>query len=76
VAGPLETASLHYSRKEKTMKTGDTVKFRNPLPDEIGMTYTVIEVNGDRCVIEANTGMTFNPQQVAKVTDLEVIKST
>jgi hypothetical protein len=30
----------------------DIVEFVDPLEDEVGTTYRVVEVNGDRCIIE------------------------
>lgn len=51
---------------------GDLVSFKNGLyPDENGAIYMVIEVNGDRVVIElVNTTMLLRPQSVAKTMDL------
>jgi len=57
-----------------TIKVNDTVKYSEPMKDEVGMTFQVIEVNGDRCIIEANNGMHIKPTYVAKVADLSVVK--
>jgi hypothetical protein len=56
------------------MELGDTVKFRDGLyPDEKGAEYKVIEINGDRVVIEFICDLPIPPQSVAKISDLEVV---
>jgi hypothetical protein len=52
---------------------GDFVKFKKGLyADERDTVYRVIEINGDRTILElANTKMPIPPQSVAKLTDLE-----
>ena len=57
-----------------TIKTGDLVRFKKGLyKEEEGLIYLVLEVNGDRSIIEwVNTKMTIRPTSVAMVADLEV----
>ena len=56
------------------MKKGDTVKFKDGLyPDEEGARYKVIEINGDRVVIEFICYLSIPPQSVAKTNELEVV---
>jgi hypothetical protein len=58
------------------MKIGDIVKFKDGLyPDETGALYRVIEDNGDRVFLEFICELTFPPQSVAKVSDLEVVET-
>lgn len=56
---------------------GDLVAFKPGLyADEQGAVYRVIEVNGDRVILElANTNLTFSPQSIALIADLEKISS-
>ncbi len=56
---------------------GDLVAFKLGLyADEQGVVYRVVEVNGDRVILElANTNLTFSPQSVALINDLEKISS-
>jgi hypothetical protein len=55
------------------IKVNNKVQYAEPMADEIGVTFKVIEVNGDRCIIEALVGMEFNPTYVALTSDLKVI---
>lgn len=57
------------------IKVNDTVKFIHPSPDESpDDTFRVVEVNGDRCMIEsAIPGFLFYGIEVVKVADLERI---
>ncbi len=62
---------------EKTymnIKTGDLVTFKKGLySDEEGAIYRILEINEDRCFLElVNTSMTFRPQSVAMLTDLDL----
>ena len=57
------------------MKTGDTVKFRDNLyEDESGAFYKVLEINGDRVIIEFICDLPIPPQSVAKVSELEIVQ--
>lgn len=57
------------------MKTNDMVKFANPMPDEDASgVYRVVEVNGDRCIIEVQVEMAIKPTQVVMVADLVEVK--
>ncbi len=57
------------------MKIGDAVKFLDGLyDDEKGAMYTVIEINGDRVIIEFICDLPIPPQSVAKTNELEVIQ--
>lgn len=57
---------------------GDTVQFKHGLyEDEEGAVYKVLEVNGDRVVIElVNTNMSIRPQSVALVSELILMSDT
>lgn len=56
-----------------TVNENDLVTFQKGLyKDEEGAIYRVVEVNGDRCLLELiNTSMVIRPQSVAKLSDLE-----
>ena len=56
------------------MEKGDTIKFKDGLyPDEKGAKYKVVEINGDRAVIEFICNLPIPPQSVAKTNELEVV---
>jgi hypothetical protein len=56
------------------MKIGDIVKFLDGLyPDENGASYRVIEINGDRAIIEFICDLPVPPQSIAKVSELEIV---
>jgi uncharacterized Fe-S cluster-containing protein len=56
------------------MEIGDTVKFIDSLyPDEKEARYKVVELNGDRAVIEFICDLPIPPQSVAKTSELEVV---
>ena len=58
------------------MKIGSIVKFKDGLyPDEEGATYRVIEDNEDRLFLEFICDLTFPPQSVARVKDLEILEN-
>ena len=60
--------------KDLEMEIGSIVKFKNGLyPDEKGVTYRLIEINGDRGLIVFIGKMPYPPQSVAKINELEVI---
>lgn len=57
------------------IKTGDLVIFKEGLyEDEDGTIYRILEINGDRCVLELeNTNMVIRPQSVAMLSNLELL---
>jgi hypothetical protein len=56
------------------MEKGDTVKFVEGLyPDEEGARYMVVEMNGDRAIIEFIGDLPIPPQSVAKVGEMEIV---
>jgi hypothetical protein len=56
------------------MKTGDTVQFKDGLyADEKDAKYKIIEINGDRAIIEFICDLSIPPQSVAIVGELEII---
>lgn len=58
------------------MKIGDIVKFRDGLyADEDGTRYKVLEINGDRVVIEFICQLPIPPQSVDKIDELVVVES-
>ena len=54
---------------------GDLVTFKKGLyADEEGAVYKVLEINGDRCILEfANSSMTIRPQSVAVLAELDLL---
>lgn len=56
------------------IKIGDLVIFKKGLyADEEGAVYRVLEINGDRSILEvANTNMIIRPQSVALLAELEL----
>jgi len=59
------------------IKIGDLVIFKKGLyEDEEGAVYRVLEINGDRGMLElANTDMIIRPQSVAILSELELLPS-
>ncbi len=58
------------------MKNGDTVKFAQCLePGDDTLTFTVLEMRGDRVLVEANVGMRLNPTYVYPTADMVVCAS-
>jgi len=58
------------------MEIGNIVKFKDGLySDEVGTTYKVLEINGDRGIIEYIGEMPYPPQSVANINELEIISS-
>ena len=56
------------------MEKGDTVQFKDGLyNDETGARYKVVEVNGDRAIIEFICDLPIPPQSVAMVSELEIV---
>jgi hypothetical protein len=49
----------------------DIVRYKDPMPDEIGITYKVLEVNGDRVIIQADVNLPIPPTTIANTKDLE-----
>ena len=56
------------------IKIGDLVTFKKGLySDEEGAIYRVLEINGDRTMLElANTNMIIRPQSVAILSELDL----
>jgi uncharacterized Fe-S cluster-containing protein len=69
------TVTLYYKVKENAnMEIGNTVKFIDGLyPDEKGVRYKIVEINGDRVVIEFICDLPIPPQSIAKTNELEVV---
>ena len=57
------------------IKIGDLVKFREGFyTDEEGAIYKVLEVNGDRVLLEfVNTSLSIRPQSIALLNELELV---
>ena len=56
---------------QEPIKVGSKVKFAQELqPGENNFEMTVIELNGDRCIIETDIHLPFNPQSTVMVKDL------
>lgn len=57
------------------MQIGDIVKFKDGLyNDEIGAKYKVVEINGDRSVLEFICDLLIPPQSIAKTSELEIVQ--
>ena len=57
------------------MKNGDIVKFLDGLyPDEAEARYRILEINGDRAIIEYVCDLPFPPQSVAKLDELQTVE--
>lgn len=56
------------------IKIGDLVAFKKGLyADEKDAVYQVLEINGDRCMLElASTNMIIRPQSVAILSELDL----
>lgn len=59
------------------IKIGDLVTFKKgKYADEEGAVYQVLEINGDRSILElANTTMIIRPQSVAVLSELDLFLS-
>jgi hypothetical protein len=56
------------------MEIGDTVKFKDGLyPDENGAEYKILEINGDRALVQFTCDLPISPQSIARLSELEVI---
>ncbi len=58
------------------MKINDKVKYLAPLEDEIGLTFTIVDMDErhpDWCIIMANVDMNIKPTYTANLTDLILI---
>jgi hypothetical protein len=56
------------------MKTSYTVQFKEGLDsDEVGARYKVVEINGERAIIEFISDLPILPQSIALISELEVI---
>lgn len=56
------------------MVAGDVVRPRDPMPDEVGMSYVVVEMRGPRVLIRAlDTGLSLPVDSVMLADQLERI---
>jgi hypothetical protein len=56
------------------MNTGDIVHFKDGLyHDEIGARYKIVEINGDKAIIEFICELPIPPQSVAMINELDVV---
>lgn len=59
------------------MKAGDTVKMVNPTPDESGSErFRVLELRGDRVVVEYICDLRIPPTYVYPTVDVELVNTT
>lgn len=56
------------------MRVGDKVEYREPCADEVGTTYTIIELNGDRGFMRANVDLAFPPVTLFRVADIRLVE--
>lgn len=58
------------------MKAGDTVKLVTPMPDESGLErFRVLEMRGDRVLVEFICDLRIPPTYVYPTTDVEVVQT-
>lgn len=57
----------------QTFHPGQIVRFRNPEADEVGLTYTVVELRDPRVLIKANVDLPFPPTQTVALDDIEAV---
>ncbi len=56
------------------MNVGVTVKFKDGLyDDERDARYLVVEINGDRAIIEFICDLPIPPQSIARIDELELV---
>ena len=59
------------------MKVGDTVKFKDGLyQDERDALYKVVEISGDRVIIEFVCDLPIPPQSLARTIELQVLSES
>jgi hypothetical protein len=51
-------------------QVNDLVKFANPLPEETGLVMRVLEVNGDRLLVEYRVNMVILPTGIVNTNDV------
>lgn len=56
------------------MQVGDKVEYREPCADEVGTTYTIIELNGDRGFMRANVDLAFPPTTLFLVACVRLVE--
>ena len=56
------------------MKIGNRVQFKDGLyQDEVGTKYRIVEINGDRAIIEFICDLPIPPQSIAMLGELEIV---
>jgi hypothetical protein len=62
----------------KILAIGDIVKYKNPYPDEIGTTYTIIDIwyieSHCKVLMFANVPMMIKPEYTTFGIELEIVK--
>lgn len=58
------------------MEIGSIVEFTNPYEDEIGQTFTVLELEGGEALIQFVCNLTFKPTQWVKVEEIKLKTQT
>ena len=62
------------AQRNGIMKIGDRVQFKDGLyDDEVEAKYKIVEINGDRAIIEFICDLPIPPQSVAMVSELEIV---
>ena len=64
---------LQQVSNSEALRLGDMVEFVEPFDDEVGATYRLVEINGDRCVIELICDMTIRPTWTRLTADLKLV---
>lgn len=54
---------------------GSVVTYREPMADEVGLTFTVIDIEPetDWCMLRANVDMNIQPTQTANISELKLV---
>lgn len=59
------------------VKKGDLVEFRNPMQDEIGLKFVLLEnPDNDRVLAEAVVDMIIRPSYVLRIDDIKLISTS
>ena len=58
------------------MKKGDLVEYKNPLPDEKGLTFILLEEPDDgRVLTEALVNMVIKPSYILNISEIQLVKA-
>lgn len=63
---------LRSGARAGSPRPGDLVRFKNPTSDEKNLVMRVVEVNGDRILVEYQVGMNINPTQTIAANEIKI----